>query len=45
MVVIVDNDEMLEEFEDKYGVEPNFDDDDDFVDDIEDEELMPDLLR
>jgi translation initiation factor 3 subunit B len=28
-----------------YGEEPNFDDPDDFVDDITDEELMPEIMR
>lgn len=28
-----------------YGEEPNFDDPDDFVDDISDEELMPEIMR
>jgi len=37
-----------EEFEDDdgdFGEEPNFDDPDDFVDDITDEELMPEIMR
>jgi len=38
-----------EDFEDDgdggYGEEPNFDDPEDFVDDIEDEDLMPEIMR
>jgi len=47
MVTLVDNDDMLEEagFEDRYRTEPDFNDPDDFEDDVSDEELMPDLLR
>ena len=47
MVTLVDNDEMLEDagFEDRYRTEPDFNDPDDFEDDVSDGELMPDLLR
>ena len=40
-----DDGDFDDEFDIDYGEEPDFSDPDDFVDDISDEQLMPEIMR